>query len=493
MATRFYLPSTGAAAVSPAYAAWNNTAEAASRLKCVTTRISSAMANVSVFDDAYSADYSRLWRQYVSDPIGAQTVIGTVKGQVRVYSDTAGMNHDRVSLCIKVVSNDGTTLRGTLLALGYYGATNEYALSLTNRTLANDDALSSVVASDDDRIVIEIGTQPSVAPGDEGLVYASFGDNSGTDLAEDETATAANNAWVEFSGDLFTSNQTSTPSAVESGGATLAGGLMAGVIANASVGAALAGGLVIGALAVDCVGLASGPNSVKYSVLVADSAGSAVAPESAGVVADSYSPTADTSIGAAPMVLRPTTPASIGDQNTATGIQTSADGPLVGTLTLDATALAQPGASTDPISYIVLHAIMVGTDIAWGGIAYESPTNPLFRLKIAGQSLLTHALAVGGAFPLPESPPSVVSKWESINIALRPQGGAWTWADLATVDVLGVRGDYDLLTNEGSDMRAAEMWIEAFGPQGSFVTPLAARLKCGNLQRRLSVAETFGL
>ncbi len=76
MPTRFYLPSTGAAAVSPSYAAWADTGQAGSRLKAVTTKISSAMAGVYVASVA--GGERTLIRQYVSDPIPAQTITGTV-------------------------------------------------------------------------------------------------------------------------------------------------------------------------------------------------------------------------------------------------------------------------------------------------------------------------------------------------------------------------------------------------------------------------------
>ena len=72
-ATRFYLPSSGAAGASPNYtASWEDTSIAA-RLKCVTTKISSAMTTVSFTDDD-ETDKDILFRQYVSDPIATQTI-----------------------------------------------------------------------------------------------------------------------------------------------------------------------------------------------------------------------------------------------------------------------------------------------------------------------------------------------------------------------------------------------------------------------------------
>lgn len=197
MATRFYLPSTGAAAVTPALGAWDETANAGAALECVTTRISSVMASVTV---AKGTGATRaLARQYVSKPIGAQTIsAGTVKGQVRALESAINDNLDLVPIRITVVSNDGTALRGTILALGDYVTVLEFGTALTNRKIADGDATSSVTAQDGDRIVIELGIKNSTA-GTSVSGSLSFGDDSGTDLGENTTDTSAFNPWVELS------------------------------------------------------------------------------------------------------------------------------------------------------------------------------------------------------------------------------------------------------------------------------------------------------
>jgi hypothetical protein len=54
-----------------------------------------------------------------------------------------------------------------------------------------------VVCEDGDRLVVEFGGGRALSwTGDFAI---SFGDNSGTDLPEDDTTTAANNPWLEFS------------------------------------------------------------------------------------------------------------------------------------------------------------------------------------------------------------------------------------------------------------------------------------------------------
>ncbi len=206
MVTRFYLPSTGAADVNPAYTGtWTSSANA-DRRKPVTTKISSAMTNRTVNALSSGTKETILVRQYVSDPIAAQTISGTIKGQIRAMEESGTMNAS-LSILIKVVSNDGNTVRGTLLALTDQNTTasNEFEISLTNHTFKNGDTtpitLSSVVASAQDRIVIEIGVNEATTVTTRVLTL-NFGDDSASDLAEDQTTTAANNPWIEFSGTI---------------------------------------------------------------------------------------------------------------------------------------------------------------------------------------------------------------------------------------------------------------------------------------------------
>lgn len=200
MSRRWYLPSTGAAAVSPAFAAWDDSSEA-DRLKMVTTRISSAMANKIVTDNFGIVNEKQLWRQYVSDPLAPGAISGTVSGQVRCSESLATANQDEVCLCVKVVSNDGSTLRGTLLALGFYGTTKEYPTGTAeNRIIASAQALSSVTAQAGDRLVVEIGTRPSTLPlAAAPTIAAVFGDDNASDLPADQTETSTFNPWIEFS------------------------------------------------------------------------------------------------------------------------------------------------------------------------------------------------------------------------------------------------------------------------------------------------------
>src|SRR5262249_30847465 len=120
---------------------------------------------------------------------------------IRVLESAANDNIDKVSMKLIVVSEDGQTLRGTLLTIGDYGPTNEWATTLTARRIADGDTITTVNASDKDRIVLEIGYN-NTTTGTSITGNMNFGDNSGTDLGDNETDTAANNPFLELSATL---------------------------------------------------------------------------------------------------------------------------------------------------------------------------------------------------------------------------------------------------------------------------------------------------
>lgn len=194
MATRFYLPSSGAAAVSPAFHAdWDNTADA-TRIKCVTTKSSTAMATTQ-YRDNNNADQDHLIHQWVSDPIAAQTIAAsqTIKIQMRCLELDLAYNQV-LSWGVRVFSNDGATERGVVIAVQRDGT--EMATTLINR--GDSGSSSEVVAQANDRIVIEIGTGGDPQGGGNHDVDIRIGDNDATDLPEDDSTTNDNNPWVEF-------------------------------------------------------------------------------------------------------------------------------------------------------------------------------------------------------------------------------------------------------------------------------------------------------
>lgn len=217
MATRFYLPSSGAAAISPnPDAAWEDTSILA-RYKCATTKSSSAMTTVS-FTDANNTNRDILFRQYVSDPINAQTLQAqTIKYQIRGSQNDID-NNMFSTIGIRVLNNTGSSVTGTVLAVTRDNS--ELVLTaLTNRQFTATS--TQVVANQGDRIVIEIGTGGDPAnSGSQGHDSdLRIGDAAASDLAENDIAITDDNPWVEFVTDTITFSTAVPRSSTISGGA----------------------------------------------------------------------------------------------------------------------------------------------------------------------------------------------------------------------------------------------------------------------------------
>lgn len=214
-ATRFYLPSTGTADISTSTAStWEVTDVSFTRREMSPTKLSSAVEEQQLTEDIVnSADQDWLFRQYVSNPIAAQTISAQqVKLQIRGNESASG-NNMAVSWLVKIVSNNGGTLRGTLV--GHRRDNLELAVSvsepLTYTNRGDNVTSTAVTAEDGDRIILEIGTggNPAVSAGHaSGLV---FNDDNATDLGENNTDTAAFNPWLQFQNDITFQTVSATP------------------------------------------------------------------------------------------------------------------------------------------------------------------------------------------------------------------------------------------------------------------------------------------
>src|SRR5262245_48259040 len=104
MATRFYFPSSGTAAVSPTISTtdWGHIEATPARYPLLTTPDSSALGATggSAFDSAdHSVSMNALAGQWVSDPLAAQTFSGNVTAQIQIREFTA---NDNLFLTVKV-------------------------------------------------------------------------------------------------------------------------------------------------------------------------------------------------------------------------------------------------------------------------------------------------------------------------------------------------------------------------------------------------------
>lgn len=198
-ATRFYLPSSGAAAISPSFdAGWESTGSA-QRLASTTSPQGTQMTSVGVVGDHSDADQDILYRQYVvSTPLAAQTISAqTVKIQA-LGSELNSNNNQFLAWSIKVVTSAGA-LRGQVVALKRDGT--EFNVGTQNR--GDSTTTTQVITQDGDYLVFEIGIggDPNDGTGDHDAVFY-IGDSAATDLPENDTATTELNPWIEFANSI---------------------------------------------------------------------------------------------------------------------------------------------------------------------------------------------------------------------------------------------------------------------------------------------------
>lgn len=193
--SRFYLPSTGTPAVSVTRSAsWTATSILESRP--IATSLTSTTMTTQTLSAGLGNGTKAIFKQYISEPLAAQTISGNVTGQIR--GSTNSNSSINYMMGIRIVSNDGTTVKQTPLNVTAF-STYPMSSSLRNQTLASTAITSSSVDAGD-RLVIEIGMTRTAAWGAAGSAHSmSYGDDSGTDLPVNKTETSAYNPWIEFS------------------------------------------------------------------------------------------------------------------------------------------------------------------------------------------------------------------------------------------------------------------------------------------------------
>jgi hypothetical protein len=188
MATRYYLPSSGGAAVSPAIdASWS----ADSRLTAAAIALVTAKTNTALTDNAGGNTTSECLAQYVSAPIGVVNFnTTTVSFVARGLRQGAGGPTGTVVIRLRHSDGTFTTLLSATLLDASWPATTK-----TTRIL-NAVALANVTSQNNDRIVVEIGNgTATTSPG-----TINFGDVSATaDYALTTGLTTALDPWIEFS------------------------------------------------------------------------------------------------------------------------------------------------------------------------------------------------------------------------------------------------------------------------------------------------------
>lgn len=201
MATRLYPVATTAAPISPAFdGAFIATGQAVRR----SLATSKDAATETVYGNApggWDIGDNAAALMLVTPPLnGAHTVSGTWSGTMHARELNTTDNIQRRQRKLTVYSNDGTTVRGGLVAFGQHFTTTEWPTTFAGVQWANGATLSSVSALDGDRIVIEMGPGASAigtTPEWEILIGGS-----GTDHLVANGDATGTVGWVEFSATL---------------------------------------------------------------------------------------------------------------------------------------------------------------------------------------------------------------------------------------------------------------------------------------------------
>lgn len=231
MTTRLYLPSAGTPAVTPpaADAIWDTDALSSGTapvLPLVSAKTNTALATLTTaVETSTSNSFDSLLARFVStETIPSDRVIGRAfLDQSIRFSRPEAASDPYVQIVVKVISGDGSTVRGTLLAantattaLGAVtGERMEFLSSLTTRAWWGVP-LTEVAALAGDRILVEVGVRFTNTVATAYTASASFGDPSATgDLAVSSNSGSALCPWIEFHEDIFAATPIASPYARE--------------------------------------------------------------------------------------------------------------------------------------------------------------------------------------------------------------------------------------------------------------------------------------
>jgi plastocyanin len=215
--TRLYFSASTASSVNPSFDSWGYTAEAGRYALLSAKGVSGESLVLGTRIGPSATGVTQLDRQYVSEPMNTGQVFTSgstfLKAQLQCREFNPGDN-TRSGLSMRIVSQDGTTTRATLLTISNYGlATGEFVNNnnLRNAAYADGDTVTaSYTTVSGDRLVVEVGYTNNAGATVEG--QCRYGAPTGTDLPEDETTTTSTNVpWVEFSNTITFQTVPSAP------------------------------------------------------------------------------------------------------------------------------------------------------------------------------------------------------------------------------------------------------------------------------------------
>jgi len=211
MATRLYFRYNQSPDVTPSSwsTGWNETQASPVLSVAECLKGSTTLTTFTVATGTAAGPNFKGGLRFVYGPLAAGS-IGTgqtVKGVMRCAESNAGANAT-LAIAIKFIQSGGSD-RSIALAVSASDNTAatppEMTTSLTNRRFndvneATSIALSNVSWNDGDYLVIEIGARKGTTT-TRNLTFR-YGDNSGSDLVEDDSSTSDYCAWIEFTNNI---------------------------------------------------------------------------------------------------------------------------------------------------------------------------------------------------------------------------------------------------------------------------------------------------
>ena len=208
MATRFYLPNSGAADVSPTANASFAITTGFDRVKLQHKNDSHASTTTltdKTLSTVITTSQSYLNRMFVSEPMlpyrfTTQSIFSIVNRGLTSVTTVNG----HLAYSLRIMSNDGLTSRGTLAS--NFAAATVYVASAATRIFGNGTttvACTAVTMQSGDRLVFEIGVFCN-APTTAGTATQRFGNSATSDFALTNALITDLNTWFELSDNLFT-------------------------------------------------------------------------------------------------------------------------------------------------------------------------------------------------------------------------------------------------------------------------------------------------
>lgn len=196
--SQLYFPSTGAAPVTPvANASWDVTSATISYLALTTT--TQAVAEVLDLGVSWSPGQFAKAMCGVSAPLAAQTLGGTITARIKAR-ESSSVNNAFPASEVYVVTSDGGTVRGTVVAKALYTSGIELIASTPrSRGFFGGGASASAVAvTKGDRLVVCVGaSDDSGTTPNARVVHGN--DTADADCPVDDGSSTACRSWVAFS------------------------------------------------------------------------------------------------------------------------------------------------------------------------------------------------------------------------------------------------------------------------------------------------------